>query len=75
MKCGGEHHSGGKVDVYRQSHGYYGKCVKTTTLENGIVVWTRSSPVSLDPPDYRVGFPWTVTSLGQNSGTRQEMHQ
>lgn len=62
MRCGGEQ-SGGKTDVYRKTPGYYSKCVKTALHDDdGTVVWRRVSPASLVPPDYRVGFPWTVKS-------------
>jgi hypothetical protein len=61
MKCGGEHTPGGKMDVYRKTPGYYSKCVKEV-VEDGGTVWRRVDPIALSPPDYRVGFPWTVKS-------------
>jgi hypothetical protein len=69
IKCGGEQ-PGGKVDLYRKSHGYYSKCVKAI-LDDGSVVWRRISPVSLAPPDYRVGFPWTVKSWDKYWGKKK----
>ncbi|KAL3923413.1 MAG: hypothetical protein SGILL_001668 [Bacillariaceae sp.] len=58
LKCGGKE-PGGKADVYRNSGGYYSKCTKHR-LDDGSVVWKRTGPMA--PPDYRVGFPWTVKS-------------
>jgi len=60
LKCGGNL-PGGQTDVYRKSPGYYSKCVKQV-LEDGRIIWKRISPTSLTPPDFRMGFPWTVNS-------------
>jgi cytidyltransferase-like protein len=60
LKCGGSVMNG-KLDIYRNSPGYYSKCVKKQ-LDDASVVWERTDPMCLEPPDFRVGFPWTVRS-------------
>lgn len=53
LKCGGSE-KGGQKDVYRGTPGYYVPCA----LEAG--KWKVKEKISL--PDFRVGFPWTVTN-------------
>lgn len=58
LKCGGSM-PGGQKDVYRETDGYYSRCI-AKGRENGTVVWEREGP--LLNPDARVGFPWTVVN-------------
>ncbi|KAG7371811.1 glycerol-3-phosphate cytidylyltransferase [Nitzschia inconspicua] len=72
IQCGGDQ-PGGKMDVYRKTPGYYSKCVREVLTDGGFI-WKRVNPTTLSPPDYRVGFPWTVKSWDkfwgkQNHGT------
>jgi len=67
LECGG-HLEGGQQDVYRATPGYYHRCIRSQESHGDKPTWIRDENCrsgtgkngELAPPDFRIGFPWTV---------------